>query len=155
MRKGEDMGESEDSEKDRVIAERLPDLGAWEFYTLAFERSGDTICKVALRAGALDGVEYGVFRGEDGEPSATGAIAQPGSWSDEAREDVLKEVLTIYSGQLPELRGGVMFDFYGERESYYITGDDDDDNDDDDNDNDNDNDNDDDDDDSDSDSGDA
>ncbi|WP_437318568.1 hypothetical protein [Sorangium sp. So ce385] len=113
------MGESEDSENGRVIAERLPDLGAWEFYTLAFEDSGDTVCKVALRMGALDGVEYGIFRGEDGEPSATGTIAPPGSWSDEAREDALKEILTIYSGQLPELRGGVAFDFYGEREEDY------------------------------------
>ncbi|AUX40001.1 uncharacterized protein SOCE26_013960 [Sorangium cellulosum] len=123
------MGESEDSGEDRVIAERLPDLGAWEFYTLAFEDSGDAVCTVALRTGALDGVEYGIFRGEDGEPSATGAIAQPGSWSDEAREDALKAILTIYSGQLPELRGGVVFDFYGEREDDY---DDDDANDDDD-----------------------
>lgn len=101
--------------QETLIAERLPDLGAWEFYVFTGEESGDTICKVALRAGTPDGVEYGVFRGEDGEPSATGAIAPPGSWGDEAREDALKEILTIYEDKLPELRGGVMFDLYSER----------------------------------------
>lgn len=99
-----------------VIAERLPNLGAWELYLFTGEESAKTVCKVALRAGTPDGVEYGVFRGEDGEPSATGAIAPRGSWSDEAREDVLKEILTIYGSKLPELRGGVVFDFYCERE---------------------------------------
>ncbi len=99
-----------------VIAERLPNLGAWELYLFTGEESARTVCKVALRTGTPDGVEYGVFRGEDGEPSATGAIAPRGSWSDEAREDVLKEILTIYGSKLPELRGGVVFDFYCERE---------------------------------------
>jgi hypothetical protein len=99
-----------------VIAERLPDLGAWELYVLTGVESGVTVCKVALRPGTPDGVEYGVFRGEDGEPSAAGALAPRGSWSDEAREDALKELLTIYRSKLPALRGGVMFDFYCERE---------------------------------------
>ena len=99
-----------------VIAERLPDLGAWELYVLTGVESGATVCKVALRPGTPDGVEYGVFRGEDGEPSASGALAPRGSWSDEAREDALKELLTIYRSKLPALRGGVMFDFYCERE---------------------------------------
>ena len=101
-----------------VIAERLPNLGAWEFYVLRGEESGDTVCKVALRPGASDGVEYGIFRREDGEPSATGAILPPGSWSDDAREAFLKEILTIYEAKLPELRGGVVFDFYCEREDF-------------------------------------
>ncbi len=122
-----------------VVAERLSDLGAWEFYLFTGETSGDTICKVALRAGTPDGVEYGVFRKEDGEPSATGAIAPKESWSDEAREDVLKEILTIYAARIPELRGGVVFDFYSERnaheedddEDLYGDGDDDEDDDDD------------------------
>jgi hypothetical protein len=99
-----------------VIAERLPDLGTWELYVLKGVESGDTVCKVALRPGTPDGVEYGVFRGEDGEPSAAGALGPRGSWSDEAREDALKELLTIYRSKLPALRGGVMFDFYCERE---------------------------------------
>jgi hypothetical protein len=107
----------DDGEEDRVIAERLPNLGTWEFYLFSLEDSDETVCKVALRAGGADGVEYGVFRGEDGEPSASGAIAQRGSWSDEAREDALKEILTAYGAKLPELRSGVIFDFYGERES--------------------------------------
>ena len=102
--------------EERVIAERLPDLGEWEFYLFSLEDSGDAVCKVALRGSSTDSVEYGVFRGEDGEPSATGAIAPPGRWSDEAREDALKEIMTIYGDNLPELRGGVLFDFYSERE---------------------------------------
>ena len=100
---------------ERVIAERLPSLGAWELYLFRGEESAKTVCKVALRPGTPDGVEYGVFRGEDGEPSATGALAQPASWSDEERGDVLKEILTIYESRLPALRGGVEFDFYCER----------------------------------------
>lgn len=100
-----------------VVAERLSDLGAWEFYLFSLDDSGAAVCKVALRTGHAEGVEYAVFRGEDGEPSAAGVIAQPDPWSDEAREDVLKELLTIYAAKLPELRGGVVFDFYGERET--------------------------------------
>jgi hypothetical protein len=122
-----------------VIAERLPDIGAWELYLLTGEESGVTVCKVALRAGTPEGVEYGIFRGEDGEPSATGALAPPGSWSDEAREDALKELLTIYRSKLPALRGGVIFDFYGERDAaqenpFFKEEDDDDEGDDDDDD---------------------
>lgn len=98
-----------------VIAQRLPDLGAWEFYLFSLDDSRDTVCKIALRAGSPEGVEYGVFRGEDGEPSATGVLAQPETWSDEAREDALKEILSAYRAKLPELRGGVLFDFYCER----------------------------------------
>jgi hypothetical protein len=71
---------------------------------------------VALRAGGADGVEYGVFQGKDGEPSASGTIAQPQPWSDEAREDALKEILTAYGDKLRELGSGVVFDFYRERD---------------------------------------
>lgn len=111
------MGDVEEEvEVESVIAERLPDLGALEFYRFTLEDSGDTVCKVALRTGTSDGVEYGVFRGEDGEVSASGTLPAPGSWSDEAREDALKEILTIYGDKLPEVRHGVVFDFYGERE---------------------------------------
>jgi hypothetical protein len=102
--------------RETVIAQRLPDLGTWEFYLFALGDSGDTVCKVALRADGAEGVEYGVFRREDGEPSATGVLARSGSWSDEAREDALKEILTIYRSKLPELRGGVLFDLYCERQ---------------------------------------
>ena len=113
MRREDEM---DGSEEERVIAERLPDLGVWEFYLFLLEDSGDPVCKVALRAGTPDGVEYGVFRGDEGETSASGAIAQRGNWSDEAREDALKEILTAYGAELPALRSGVVFDFYGERE---------------------------------------
>lgn len=99
-----------------VIVERLPSVGAWELYLFRGEETGETVCKVALRPGAPDGVEYGVFRGEDGEPSATGTLAQPTRFSDVEREDVLKELLTIYASKLPALRGGVEFDFYCERD---------------------------------------
>jgi hypothetical protein len=109
------MGKMDEGEKGSVVAERLPDLGAWELYLFSLEDSGDTVCKVALQAGAPDGIEYGVFYGEDGEPSASGTVAQPRSWSDETREDALKEILTIYSAKLLALSSGVVFDFYGER----------------------------------------
>jgi hypothetical protein len=110
---------------EKVIVERLPDLGGWELYRLALEQDDDVVATIALRKGA-GGVEYGVWRREDAEPSATGLLdrAAESAWSDVTRELTLQEVLAIYAKELPELRGGVVFKIDGAAED---TDDDDDD----------------------------
>jgi hypothetical protein len=96
-----------------VIAERLADLGAWEMYRFTVEDTDEVVCTVALRPGGGD-IEYGVFRGEDGEPSATGLVARDGRpWSDAAREGALEEILDAYEPKLPALRGHVVYDLEG------------------------------------------
>ncbi len=100
------------ADESRVIGGRLADLGAWELYRFALEDGEEAVCTVALQAApAVDDVAYAVFRGEDAEPSASGTIARaaPG-WSDEARIDVLEEILTAYRPRLPALGAGVVFD---------------------------------------------
>ncbi len=98
------------TEARKVIAERLTDLGGWELYRLALEDGDDVVSTIALRSGA-SGVDYGVWRREDAEPSATGSLdrAEDEAWSDAAREATLQEILAIYAAKMPELRGGVVF----------------------------------------------
>ena len=95
---------------EKVIAERLADLGGWELYRLALESGDDVVATIALRRGA-GGVDYGVWSRKDAEPSATGALdrAAEDGWDDDAREATLQEILAIYAAQMPELRGGVVF----------------------------------------------
>jgi hypothetical protein len=111
----------------RVIGERLADLGAWEMYRFAPEDGEEAVCTVALlpaSPGPPDAAEvaYAVFRGADGEPSASGTIARDGAtrggprWDDEARCAVLEEILLAYRPRLPALKAGVVFDIAGEPE---------------------------------------
>ena len=95
---------------EKVIAERLADLGGWELYRFALEHGDDVVSTIALRRGE-GGVDYGVWRRKDAEPSATGMIerAAESGWDDDAREATLQEILGIYAAQMPELRGGVVF----------------------------------------------
>lgn len=94
---------------EKVIAERLADLGGWELYRLALESGDDVVSTIALRRGA-GGVDYGVWSGKNAEPSATGILDRAADgWDDDAREATLQEILAIYAAQMPELRGGVVF----------------------------------------------
>jgi hypothetical protein len=95
---------------EKVIAERLADLGGWELYRFALEHGDDVVSTIALRRGA-GGVDYGVWRRKDAEPSATGTLerAAESGWDDDAREAALQEILGIYAAEMPELRGGVVF----------------------------------------------
>jgi hypothetical protein len=97
---------------EKVIAERLADLGGWELYRFALEHDDDVVATIALRHGA-SGVEYGVWRQKNAEPSATGILvldhAGESAWSDAAREAALQEILAIYAAEMPELRAGVVF----------------------------------------------
>jgi len=95
-----------------VVVERLSNLGLWELYRFSDEETDDVICKIALRPDEdRDLVEYGVWRREDAEPSATGSLerAYPEVWGDEDREAVLREIAGIYEEGLPETRNGLEF----------------------------------------------
>jgi hypothetical protein len=95
-------------ESEIVIVERLTNLEDWEVYRFAGEDTDEAVCKVVLRAD--DGVvEYGVWKGDDAEPSATGSVAWEGPWGDEVRERVLREIVGAYEEALPEVRNGVEF----------------------------------------------
>lgn len=103
----------------RVAVERLSNLGEWEMYRLADELSDEVVCKIALKTDGVE-VEYGVWRREDGEPSAIGkflleAWEDDGEWGDEAREWVLKQVAGIYEEEMPEVKRGLVF-YWGEEE---------------------------------------
>ena len=94
----------------QIIVERLTNLGLWELYRFADEESDSVICKVALCIGAIDEVEYGIWRGEDAEPSAMGSVEWNGSeWNDQIREDKLREILSAYKNALPEIQQGLDF----------------------------------------------
>jgi hypothetical protein len=93
-----------------IVGERLADLGGWEFYRFASKDGDEAVCVVALSPGEAE-VAYGVYRAMDGEPSASGAIARAfGSWSDTAREEVLREILAAYRRDLPALAASIEID---------------------------------------------
>jgi hypothetical protein len=101
-------------EPEAVVAQRQADLGGWELYRVVRQDDDDAVCVVALRAAARadEGVLYGVYRGADAEPSASGTIGRVAApWSDAAREAVLREILAAYVAQLPALAGPLGFDF--------------------------------------------
>ncbi|MBK9265170.1 MAG: hypothetical protein IPM54_35990 [Polyangiaceae bacterium] len=95
-----------------VVVERMTNLGAWELYRFADEGTDEVICKMALRHDdQTDAVEYGVWRRDDTEPSATGRLdlEVEDGWSDEARELALGEIARIYSQGLPETANGLLY----------------------------------------------
>ncbi|UQA56452.1 hypothetical protein [Polyangium aurulentum] len=104
--------EQKGGEGGAVVVERLSNLGLWELYRFSDEETDDVICKIALRPDEdRDLVEYGVWRREDAEPSATGSLERdyPQAWDDEDREAVLREIAGIYAEGLPETRNGLEF----------------------------------------------
>jgi hypothetical protein len=104
--------EGKAGEGSRVIAERQSNLGLWELYRLSDEETDEVVCKIALRPDEdRDQVEYGVWRKEDAEPSATGSLERDlaKEWADEDREAVLREIAGIYEEGLPETRNGIAF----------------------------------------------
>src|SRR5689334_857534 len=98
-------------ERAAVVLTRLNDVDGWELYRAAARATDALVCTIALRPdAAAAGVDYGVWRGEDGEPSATGVIdwaSIEGALTDADRDGVLREILAAYHAALPELRGGV------------------------------------------------
>ena len=93
----------------KIVVERMTNLGEWELYRLADEESDEVVCKVGLRAGG--DVEYGIWRKEEAEPSATGTLQRDGAagWGDEAREQVLRKLAGIYEEGMPEVERGLVF----------------------------------------------
>jgi hypothetical protein len=102
------------AEEDTVVGERLQDLGPWEFYRFSRRNSGHIECTVALLPTGED-VAYGVYRGSDAEPSASGTIVREGEdWSNATREVVLNEILAAYRPELPTLAAGVELELAGD-----------------------------------------
>ena len=90
-------------EAGNVVVERLSNVWAWEMYRFAEENTDQVVCKVALRVDDHD-VEYGIWSGDDAEPSATGTVEwghDEKEWGDEAREEVLREIMGAYEEKLP------------------------------------------------------
>lgn len=94
----------------RIVVERLTDLGEWEMYCFADELSDEPVCKAAIHVDGVE-VEYGVWRHEEGEPSATGKFLwdDAGEWDDAARERVIRHLVGIYEEQMPEVKAGLVF----------------------------------------------
>jgi hypothetical protein len=99
--------------------ERLSSLGEWEMYRLVDEEASRPVCSVALRAPAgTRAVEYAVWRAEVDreEPGSTGTVQrQPreGEWDDDAREDVLRQLLYRYEADLGVPHRSVEFELQG------------------------------------------
>ena len=71
------MRERGRGEGSRVVAERQTNLGQWEMYRFSDEETDEVVCRIALWPDdERDQVEYGVWRKEDAEPSATGGGAR-------------------------------------------------------------------------------
>jgi len=106
-----DIEDEDDDDNGRVVVERMSGLDAWEFYRAIDEETDEAVCKLALRFDdRVDEVEYAVWRREE-EPSATGSIGSArGTWDDKERETVLREILTTYASEIPEVKHGVEFD---------------------------------------------
>jgi hypothetical protein len=107
------MDKIDDVEADdvKLVVERMSGLDAWEFYRAVDEETDEAVCKLALRFDErVDEVEYAVWCNEE-EPSATGSVgSHRGTWDDKERETVLREILTTYADEIPEVKGGVEFD---------------------------------------------
>jgi len=92
----------------KLIVERMSNLGEWELYRFADEETDEVVCKIALRGDAGE-IEYGVWRKEDVEPSATGSLDGEEPWGDAERERVLQEIARIYEDGVPEVVRGLKF----------------------------------------------
>lgn len=95
-----------------IIVERMVDLGGWELYRFTDDDSDEVVCKIALRLeDAGSAVEYGVWRKEESEPSATGSLdlERVVEWGDDARERTLRGIATIYEDGMPEVMKGLSF----------------------------------------------
>ncbi len=97
--------------KNLVIVERMNNLGEWELFRFSDEETDEIVCKMALRHDEpKDLVEYGVWRKQDAEPSATGTLETSAEeWDDEAREKTLETIADIYRNGLPEIANGLVF----------------------------------------------
>lgn len=116
----------------RVAVERLSNLGDWEMYRFADEMMDNAVCRVALRPDG-ESIEYGIWRKDDAEPSATGKLEwdDDDEWGNEAREAVLARIASIYADGLPEVKKGLAFHIAPLDEDDEDDGDDDDEDDDD------------------------
>jgi hypothetical protein len=99
-----DDGEDDDDEITGIATvERLSSVEAWEMYRLVNQDTGLPIASIAVGAPRSDArvVEYAVWHVEDvEEPGSTGSVSyvagdrgRAAEWDDDAREDVLREVL--------------------------------------------------------------
>lgn len=107
-----------DASEQKVLVERLPNLGDWEFYKLARDEDDALVCKIAMRADSeIREAEYGLWLAADDEPSATGTIAWDayGEWSDASREAALREIVTAHDRELPNARDRLEFLFGDDR----------------------------------------
>ncbi|MFO0588165.1 MAG: hypothetical protein U0441_11525 [Polyangiaceae bacterium] len=109
----------EEEDEGDVIVERLSGLDDWELYR--FLPAGDIapLFTVAVRPSpGTRQVEYGLWReGADKEdPGATGTVEQAsgdGEWSDESREDVLRQVVYRYESDLDVPQESLIFHLSG------------------------------------------
>ncbi|MEZ4294778.1 MAG: hypothetical protein R3B70_07355 [Polyangiaceae bacterium] len=100
----DEVGEDEEEGEGTVTVERLRDVGEWEMYRLIDEDDIEPLCVIALKAEDKSrAVEYAIWREKEGkdteEPGSTGSVVwdeAAGSWSDEAREDALRQIAYRY-----------------------------------------------------------
>ena len=118
---GDGVGEAEDDdEPGQVSVERLSDVDDWEMYRLVSEDDYEVVVTLALRPreGSSNTVEYGLWRAskDSDEPGVTNAVSwetSGGAWDDEAREDVLRQVVYRYEDDLKVEQGRLVFQLNG------------------------------------------
>jgi hypothetical protein len=91
------MGAAMAEASGKAEAVRGLDLDDWELYRVIDKDTGEALCSIGLRPSSEPlAVEYGFWALDEGEPSRTGALADPGlarAWSDKEREEALREVV--------------------------------------------------------------
>ena len=96
----------------KVVVQRMSNLVEWEMYRFADNASDEVVCKIVLRVDeSANKVEYGIWRADEAEPSATGRIERDreGAWQDGERKSMLAQIAEIYEQGIPEGTRGLDF----------------------------------------------
>lgn len=96
--------DDDDADDGAILVRKMSSVDGWELFRVGRE-SGPAHASIALRppAGHERRVEVAVWRPQDrDEPGAISTVDRPaaGPWNDDAREDVLRQVLYRYEEDL-------------------------------------------------------
>ncbi len=100
-----------------VLVERMGDVAEWEIYRLSDADRNVAVCSVALHADDVeDVVEYALWPGDGEDIVDTGTVdcaRWTSSWSDDAREDALRQIVYRYEEDLSVDQAQLVFELCG------------------------------------------